>query len=120
MLYFPFPFQAGLQPRDAVMLVWEVRGTDEADKTLKRVITNYKEYIETTTKGPIVERSKVTDFGGVIVKEEQKVRFKRSHFFKSLGIQTHAHETGSNVADILGSCNPSFLQCTCFKQNQSF
>lgn len=46
---------------------------DEANRTLKRVITDFKDYIETTTKGPIVERSKVNDFGGVIVKEEQKV-----------------------------------------------
>ena len=46
---------------------------DEANQTLKRVIMNFKDYIESTTKGPILERSRVTDFGGVIVKEEQKV-----------------------------------------------
>ena len=46
---------------------------DEANRSLKRVITDYKEYIETTTKGPVVERAKVSNFGGVIVKEDQKV-----------------------------------------------
>ena len=46
---------------------------DEANRSLKRVITDYKEYIETTTKGPVVERAKVSDFGGIIVKEDQKV-----------------------------------------------
>ena len=56
---------------------------DEADRTLKRVITDYKEYIETTTKGPIVERSKVKDFGGVIVKEEQKVRHRCTYILIS-------------------------------------
>ena len=46
---------------------------DDANRSLKRVITDYKDYIETTTKGPVVERAKVSDFGGVIVKEDQKV-----------------------------------------------
>ena len=46
---------------------------DEANRSLKRVITDYKEYIETTTKGPVVERAKVSNFGGVIVKEDRKV-----------------------------------------------
>ena len=46
---------------------------DEPNRALKKVIAEYKDYIETTTKGPIVERAKVTDFGGVIVKEDQKV-----------------------------------------------
>ena len=55
------------------MLVWEVRGMDEASQTLKRVIGDFNDYIESTTKGPIIERSKVTDFGGIIVKEEQNV-----------------------------------------------
>ena len=49
---------------------------DKANHSLKRVITDYKEYIETTTKGPVVERAKVSDFGGVIVKEDQKVSGK--------------------------------------------
>ena len=46
---------------------------DEANCSLKRVITEYKDYIETTTKGPVVERAKVSDFGGIIIKEDQKV-----------------------------------------------
>ena len=46
---------------------------DEANRSLKRVITEYKDYIETTTKGPVVERAKVSDFGGIIIKEDQKV-----------------------------------------------
>ena len=50
---------------------------DEASTSLKRIITDHKDYIESTTKGPIVERSRVADFGGVIVKEEQKVKFAR-------------------------------------------
>ena len=68
--------QAGLQPRDAVLLVWEVRGMDDPNRALKKVITEYKDYIETATKGPIVERAKVNDFGGVIVKEDQKVKWR--------------------------------------------
>ena len=47
---------------------------DEANRSLKKVITEYKDYIETTTKGPVVERSRVSNFGGVVVKEDQKVR----------------------------------------------
>ena len=46
---------------------------DDANRSLKKVISDHKEYIETTTKGPVMERAKVTDFGGIIVKEEQKV-----------------------------------------------
>jgi hypothetical protein len=49
----------------------------EADRSLKRIISDYKEYIESTTKGPVVERAKVKDFGGIIVKEDQKVRTQR-------------------------------------------
>ena len=46
---------------------------DEANRSLKRVIAEYKDYIEMTTKGPVVERAKVSNFGGIIVKEDQKV-----------------------------------------------
>ena len=46
---------------------------DEANRSLKKVIIDYKDYIETTTKGPVLERSKVTNFGSIIVKEDQKV-----------------------------------------------
>jgi hypothetical protein len=60
-----------------VILVWEVRGMGEADRSLKRIISDYKDYIESTTKGPVVERAKVKDFGGIIVKEDQKVRTHR-------------------------------------------
>jgi hypothetical protein len=49
----------------------------EADRSLKRIISDYKDYIETTTKGPVVERAKVNDFGGIIVKEDQKVNTNR-------------------------------------------
>ena len=53
--------------------MWEIRGMDEANRSLKRIISEYKDYIESTTKGPLMERAKVSDFGGVIVKEDQKV-----------------------------------------------
>ena len=46
---------------------------DDANHSLKRIISEYKDYIESTTKGPLMERAKVSDFGGVIVKEDQKV-----------------------------------------------
>ena len=52
---------------------------DEANRSLKRVITEYKDYIETTTKGPVVERAKVSNFGGIIVKEDQKVNTEDLH-----------------------------------------
>ena len=52
---------------------------DEANRSLKRIISEYKDYIESTTKGPLMERAKVSDFGGVIVKEDQKASAHRNY-----------------------------------------
>ena len=57
---------------------------DDANHSLKRIITEYKDYIESTTKGPIVERAKVSDFGGIIVKEDQKVSAHRNCVLQNL------------------------------------
>jgi hypothetical protein len=53
----------------------------EADCSLKRIISDYKDYIESTTKGPVVERAKVNNFGGIIVKEDQKVEYMYTDSF---------------------------------------
>ncbi len=55
------------------MLVWEVLGGG-AD-SLRRIITSHQEHIESTTKGPLKEKSAGTNLtSSLIISEEQKVR----------------------------------------------
>ena len=54
-------------------LVWEARGEGVAVSSLRRIIGEHREYIEGTTKGPVVERSQEIDLKDMLVEEEQKV-----------------------------------------------
>ncbi len=65
--------QAGLQPRDAVTVIWEATGEPQQVSALHRVIGHHKDHIEGTTKGPIVQRSSDSDLKDVMEIDEQKV-----------------------------------------------
>ena len=72
-----FSRQAGLQPRDPVEVVYEVRGVEggggEVVASLQCIISEHLEYIEGTTKGPVCPRTPDCDLTHMIVEEEQKV-----------------------------------------------
>ena len=71
---FPnFPPQAGLQPRDAVTVLWEAVGEEGQTAALCKVIQQHREQIEGTTKGPVVQRSAESDMSKVMDSDEQKV-----------------------------------------------
>ena len=53
--------------------MWEAAGEGEAASSLREVIVQYKEHIEGTTKGPIVQRSSESDLSNFMEKDEQKV-----------------------------------------------
>ena len=59
-----------MQPRDAVIVIWEALGELEQAHALRNIIGQYKDHIEGTTKGPIVQRSSKTDLSNV----KQRVR----------------------------------------------
>ena len=69
--------QAGLQPRDPVEVVYEVRrvegGEGDGVTSLQRIISEHSDYIESTTKGPVCPLTPDCDLRHVMVKEEQKV-----------------------------------------------
>ena len=72
-----FSWQAGLQPRDPVEVVYEVRGVEGEDgevvATLQHIISEHSDYIEGTTKGPVCPLTSDCDLTHMIVEEEQKV-----------------------------------------------
>ena len=61
-----------MQPRDAVEVLYKVGG-EGGGASLTRVIENHREYIETTTKGPVNPWTSTSDLSHKIVEEEQKV-----------------------------------------------
>ena len=67
--------QAGLQPRDSVEVLYKVQevGGETGGVSLTRVIEEHKEYIETTTKGPVTPWTSNSDLSKTIVEEKQKV-----------------------------------------------
>ena len=69
--------QAGLQPRDPVEVVYEVRrvegGEGDGVTALQRIISEHSDYIESTTKGPVCPLTPDCDLRHVMVEEEQKV-----------------------------------------------
>ncbi|CAI8001069.1 Isoleucine--tRNA ligase, cytoplasmic, partial [Geodia barretti] len=65
--------KAGLQPRDAVEVLYKVGG-EGGGASLTRVIENHREYIETTTKGPVNPWTSTSDLSHKIVEEEQKMK----------------------------------------------
>lgn len=74
-LIFSSPLsQAGLQPRDSVEVLYKVGG-EGGGASLTRVIEGHREYIETTTKGPVNPWTLDSDLSNKIVEEEQKVKY---------------------------------------------
>ena len=65
--------QAGLKPTDAVVVVWEEKEECEGTQTLQMILQKYQEYIEFTTKSPVLRRTELTSMDTVITDEEQKV-----------------------------------------------
>ena len=69
--------QAGLQPRDPVEVVYEVRrvegGEGDGVTSLQHIILEHSDYIESTTKGPVCPLTPDCDLRHVMVEEEQKV-----------------------------------------------
>eukprot|EP00731_Ephydatia_muelleri_P007313 Em0003g1561a len=71
--------KGGLKPQDSVTVVYraQAEGTGEevtkAAASLEAVITKHQQYIESTTKGPIMSFSSKYDLSKPITKEEQKL-----------------------------------------------
>ena len=55
-------------------VIWEALGEEAQVSALNKVIGQHKAHIESTTKGPIVQRSPESDMENVMEKDEQKVR----------------------------------------------
>ena len=56
-----------------MLVFWEGRGSDEAVQSLTRIVGVHQSSIESTTKGPIVQRSKCVNLSNVMIEEEQMV-----------------------------------------------
>lgn len=54
--------------------MYEVTGSEEGVATLTRVITEHKETIQCTTRGPLFEKTPNIELEGLIDKDKQKVR----------------------------------------------
>ena len=67
--------QAGLQPRDSVEVLYEIQevGVAGGGASLTRVIQEHKDYIQTTTKGPVTPRTLDSDLPQKLIEDEQKV-----------------------------------------------
>ena len=67
--------KGGLQPRDAVEVVYDVRCEGgEGGEGLRRIIQQHLEYIESTTKGPLRPLTPDVALGKTLVEDEQKVK----------------------------------------------
>lgn len=65
--------QAGLKPSDPVDVLYEVSGDSGPTHSLQRVIEAHKQYIESTTKGPIVAAQQGAEKTQVIAEDQQMV-----------------------------------------------
>ena len=77
--------QAGLKPSDPVDVLYEVSGDPGPTHSLQRVIQTHKQYIESTTKGPIVAAQQGAEKTRVIAEDKQMV-IRRTHFCSILVI----------------------------------
>ena len=64
--------QAGLQPQDSVEVLYEVGG-EGGGASLSHIIQHHREYIQSTTKGPVNPRTSDSDLSQQLIEEEQKV-----------------------------------------------
>lgn len=62
-----------MQPSDQVEVVYEVTGEDKGCRDLSRVIDAHRDYIQTTTKGPLVPRTGKSERRKLIGEDKQKV-----------------------------------------------
>ena len=55
------------------MVTYEVAGEEKACQDLCRVIGTHKEYVQTTTKGPLIPHTEDSKIGKLIGEDKQKV-----------------------------------------------